>query len=145
MITNYLPKELIQLDAHAETREEIIHQLAELMKSNGILTNGEDFLDKVTTREKTGSTAIGYEVAIPHGKSDGVARPAVAFARLIKPISWEGEDVSFVFLIAVPEAQAGDEHLKILAALSRKLMHEEFRQQLKMSASPSDIIAAIKE
>ncbi len=35
-----------------------------------------------------------------------------------------------VFILAVPEESASNQHLKILAALSRKLMNENFRQEI---------------
>ncbi len=43
----------------------------------------------------------------------------------------EEEDwVNLIFMIAVPESAASDEHLKILATLSRKLMNDDFRNSL---------------
>lgn len=42
----------------------------------------------------------------------------------------DGNPVRAVFMIAVPEAAAGNEHLKILIAISRKLIDEEFRSKL---------------
>jgi fructose-specific phosphotransferase system IIA component len=146
MITNNLQPELILLDVYVKSREEIIDQLAKIMGTKGVFTDPDAYLEQVYKRERNGSTAIGFEVAIPHGKSKGVAKPTVAFARLANPITWDGEEtVSLVFLIAVPEEEAGDEHLKILASLSRKLIHEEFRQLLKTAATKAEIFAALTD
>jgi len=90
---------------------------------------------------------VGFGVAIPHGKTDAVNEPFLGFAKT-KDVEWaapDGKPVDLVFIIGVPEAQAGDEHLRILAKLSRKLMKEEFRQLLRKANSKEDILAAVQE
>ncbi|MNN72416.1 PTS system mannose-specific EIIBCA component [compost metagenome] len=52
--------------------------------------------------------------------------------------------MSMVFMIAVPAENVGNEHLKILVALSRKLIHEEFRQQLLNAKSVDEVIEIVK-
>ena len=57
-------------------------------------------------------------------------------ARLDKPVDWETENndkVDFIIMIAVKEGEGNDLHLQILSKLSRMLMHEEFRAELKNS------------
>lgn len=91
------------------------------------------FYNSVMDREKLSTTGIGFNIAIPHGKSCAVSEPTVAFARLTKGVDWDsldGEPVQIVFLLSVPIASSSNEHLKILAALSRKLMHEDFKGKL---------------
>lgn len=85
-------------------------------------------------REAQGTTGLGEEIAIPHAKTDAVTAPLVGFARSADGIDWgslDGTRTRLVFLIAVPEAAAGDEHLRILALLSRKLMDADFRARLQ--------------
>lgn len=60
----------------------------------------------------------------------------MCFGRTRGPVVWNeesGDTVDLVILIAVPLCEAGDTHMKILANLSRKLMHEEFRDSLRKS------------
>ena len=54
--------------------------------------------------------------------------------------SMDGDPVDLVFLIGVPANDAGSTHLKILAALSRKLMKEEFRDSLRSARTEKDIM-----
>lgn len=146
-INNLMRPEWIMLDMESETREEVIRKLAGLFNKSGILSDMERYIADVFEREKMGSTAIGFDVAIPHGKSDAVMEPAVAFARLSRPIRWEPgkeEQAQLIFLIAVPKEKEGDEHLRILAALSRKLMDDSFRQQLMEVSSPDDILQSLQ-
>ena len=84
-INDLIRPEWIRLDMEGESREEVIRALAGILDRSGILSDKEQYLADVFEREKMGSTAIGFDVAIPHGKSRGVKEPAVAFARLTRP------------------------------------------------------------
>ena len=146
-ISDLIRSEWIRLDMEGESREDVIRRLAGLLDEAGVLSDMEQYIADVFEREKVGSTAIGFDVAIPHGKSDGVKAPAVAFARLTRPIRWEPgkeELAQLVFLIAVPKAMEGNEHLQILAALSRKLIDESFRQQLMEMSSPEEVLQSLQ-
>jgi len=146
-ISDLIRSEWIRLDMEGESREDVIRRLAGLLDEAGVLSDMEQYIADVFEREKVGSTAIGFDVAIPHGKSDGVKAPAVAFARLTRPIRWEPgkeEQAQLVFLIAVPKAMEGNEHLQILAALSRKLIDESFRQQLMEMSSPEEVLQSLQ-
>ena len=146
-INDLIRSEWIRLDMEGESREQVIRDLAGILDRSGILSDMEQYLADVFDREKMGSTAIGFGVAIPHGKSAGVKEPAVAFARLSRPIRWESEkdeQARLVFLIAVPKEKEGNEHLQILAALSRKLIDESFRLRLMELSSPEEVIQALQ-
>jgi fructose-specific phosphotransferase system IIA component len=145
MIAEYLLPDLIQLNVQETSREALMENLVDVMVTKGLVTDAEVYLEDLYTREKQGSTAIGFDVATPHAKSKGVAKPAIALARLAQPIEWDEEKVSLVFLIAVPEEQAGDVHLKMVANLFRKLMHEDFRQSLKTANTAEEILNTIQE
>lgn len=54
--------------------------------------------------------------------------------------SLDGEKVKLIFMIAVPEQYAGNEHLKILQLLSRKLMDDAFREQLLTIRKVEDVL-----
>lgn len=126
-------KELIILDSYLETKEEIIQFLSEKAYNLGYTTNLDNFIGAVRKREEEFSTAVGYGVSIPHGKSEAVNEAFIAFLRLKNPILWDYEGhgpVKLVFLLGVPESKKETLHLKILAQISRKLMDEEFRNNL---------------
>lgn len=146
-ISNLLNKDSIFIGLDAADRNECLDILIEGMNKAGKISNKSVYLDAVLERERKGSTGVGFGVAIPHGKSDGVAKPGLAFARLTKPIDWnslDGKPVEIVFLIGVPEKDAGDEHIKILVAISRKLIHEEFRQKLLNVKTSEDVIEILR-
>jgi len=84
-------------------------------------------------REATVSAGLGDGIAIPHAKTDAVSEPVVVYARSRAGIDWssrDGKPATVLFLIAVLEQAAGDAHLTILGALSRKLVNAQFRSEL---------------
>jgi len=52
----------------------------------------------------------------------------------------EGKPGHRFFLIAVPEAEASNVHLKALSEISRKLMHSEVREGLMNCGSFEDFL-----
>lgn len=141
MMSRLIDEALIRVDLEATSKEEIINQLAELLDVEKRLIDKPGYIKKVMEREEAFPTAIGFRVAIPHGKCNTVKTPSVVFARLRTPIRWsEEEEVEIVFLLAVPEEEASNRHLEILAQLSRKLMHEDFREKLLQLNTKEEII-----
>ncbi|MDQ0159390.1 PTS sugar transporter subunit IIA [Alkalibacillus salilacus] len=142
-----LKKEHVLLDLDASSREESLDELIKVMQNTGVVEDAAVYKEAVLNREAEGSTGIGFGVAIPHGKSTGVSEPGLAFARLTNEVDWQsldGNPVTSVFMIAIPEEQAGNEHLQILSQLSRKLMHEDFRQKLQDASSSDELLAALE-
>ena len=126
-------KELIVLDSDLLNKEDIIRFLGKKAYDLGYTTNLNQYIEAVEKREKEFSTAVGYGVSIPHGKSEAVNEAFIAFMRSKNPILWDEEDhgpVRLIFLIGVPENKKETLHLKILAQISKKLMDEEFRNNL---------------
>ncbi|MDK2902204.1 MAG: fructose system component [Clostridiales bacterium] len=138
---------LIDMNLEANTKEEVIKKLAQMAYKEGRVNDIDRYIEAVLKREAEYSTSVGFGVAIPHGKTDAVNEPFLGFAK-VKGIDWSAPDekpVDLIFIIGVPEAQAGNEHLKILAKLSRRLMKDDFRQLLRQASSKTDILAAVQE
>jgi fructose-specific phosphotransferase system IIA component len=140
-------KNLIKMDLKGITKEDAISELANLLYNNGNLKSIEEFLDEVKRRESLGTTGIGMGIAIPHGKCRAVTKPAVAFGKSSKGILWDsmdGNPVNLVFLLAVPDAGASNQHLQILAMLSRKLIHDEFREGLMKAKDEKELLEMLQ-
>lgn len=128
-------KDLILLNLPANSQEEALTLLAQRAKELNKIGDVDDFKAAVLDREGEYSTAVGFGVAIPHGKTDAVLEPFLMFAR-VKPMDWkalDGNPIDLIFLIGVPQKDAGTLHLQVLAALSRKLMKEEFRNAIRLA------------
>lgn len=138
---------LVNVNVQANNQNEVFEQLGKLMYAEGRVNDFDTYIENVKNREDICSTGIGFSIAIPHGKTDAVNEPTIAFGRLEKPIDWksfDGELVNIVFLLAVPEACKGDVHLRIIANLSRKLIHKDFRESLNSATSPEEVIALVE-
>jgi len=133
---------LIDLDLRAADKFEAIGRLAERMEVHGVLADRTAYLAAVKAREAQTSTGVGMGVAIPHGKTDAVRRPAVALGRTMD-LSWDGEPVQLIFLLAVPANGAATDHLEILAALAQLLLEDGFRRSLLEAATAQDALQTI--
>jgi fructose PTS system EIIA component len=142
-----IEKELLVVDEAFKDKEELIYALSQKANELGKVSHVSHYMQSVLKREKECSTAIGFSVAIPHGKSESVKTPFVAFARPQPFIQWDNneEEIKLVFLIGVPKEHEGTVHLKILANISRKLIDEEFRSSLLKASSKEELYGLLTE
>ncbi|WP_447284634.1 PTS sugar transporter subunit IIA [Klebsiella pneumoniae] len=91
-----------------------------------------------------GSTGFENHIAIPHGKSSGVSRTALAIGRTQHAIPWEtmdGSDVRCVILFAVCLVDQNATHIRLLAQVSGSLADEDIIAKLLVESDPHKIIA----
>lgn len=134
-MSNLINENCIVFDMEGD-KKDIIRTLAGELYKAGRITDAEEFFQDVLAREAIAATFVGFDMGLPHGKTDHVLEASVCFGRTKGPVVWNeetGDTADLVILIAVPLSEAGDTHMKILANLSRKLMHEEFRDSLRKS------------
>ncbi len=132
-LTDITTPDLIDIDLTGSTRDEVIDELIQTLDKQDVLHSAESFKEAIVNREQEGTTGLGMNIAIPHGKSSAVKKPAVVFGIKREGVDWnsmDGTDTKLIFMIAIPKAREGDDHLKILQMLSRRLMNESFREEL---------------
>ena len=134
----------LDLDGAATTKDEAIDQLVSVATAAGRATNPAALRSDVAAREELLPTGIEGGIGIPHARTSGVSEPTVTFGRSTNGIDWGAADgpAHLVFLITVPDG-AGDEHLQILASLSRALMKSEFRDTLLKATDPQVVVDTI--
>lgn len=135
----------VMLHLDAQDKEQALQQLGRKIEATQSLKPGgfDDFMSSIYQRESEFSTAVGHHYAIPHGKSAAVVVPIVAFARLVKPILWDAEEddwVQNIFMIAVPQESAGDEHIRILMKLAGAIMEDDFRERIAVAQNAVQVI-----
>ena len=99
--------------------------------------------EALAEREKLGSTGFGGGVAIPHAKLPGVDQVTAVFARLHQPLHFQAVDglpVDLVMALLSPP-NAGADHLKALARVSRRLRDRTFLAKLRGAGSPDALYA----
>src|SRR6266576_4249671 len=109
--------------------------------------NERSVFEVLLQREKLGTTAVGYGVAIPHGKLPKLEKIFGLFARLERAIDFEamdGQPVDLVFLLLAPEG-AGADHLKALARVSRLLRNQSVCEKLRAASQAAALYALLTE
>ena len=100
-------------------------------------------VDRLGERERLGSTGFGGGIAIPHAKIDGLDHVVGLFARLATPIEFAAIDalpIDLVFVLLSPP-EAGVDHLKALARVSRRMRDRTFVDKLRGAGSADALYA----
>lgn len=124
--------ELIDLDFQASSKQEAIRKLVDMVAKSGRSNDPDQLYADVLIREGQMQTGLEGGIGIPHARSNAVSTPSLAFARLPSGVDFGAADgpADLVFLIAVPSGSDSD-HMKIIASLARKLVHESFKSGLR--------------
>jgi len=142
-LADFLDFDAIKTALPGGSKLSLLQQLANLAGQR----LGQDpatILASLSEREQLGTTGFGQGVAIPHGKIEGLARIYGLFARLAEPVAYkaiDGRPVDLVFLLLSPP-DAGAEHLKALAAISRVTRHAATLEKMR-GARSRDALAAV--
>lgn len=142
-LTEFLDFDAIKPAMPAGNKRSLLQQLASLA-SQRLGVEAKPILETIVEREKLGSTGFGQGVAIPHGKVEGLKQIYCLFVRLSEPVRYkaiDGEPVDLVFLLLSPP-DAGAEHLKALAAISRVVRHAPTLEKMR-GARSRDALAAV--
>ena len=132
-MSSMLDRKAVLYGIDAADKNDVLYRMAEALKEAGKIEDVDAFYKDVQAREQIAPTAIGFDMGLPHGKTDNVMEAGIAFAKMSSPVVWNpetGEEAKVAIMLAVPEQEAGNTHLDLLAKLSRRLIHEDFRNEL---------------
>jgi nitrogen PTS system EIIA component len=143
-LADLIPSAGVSIDLGASSRKQALQAMSELAAS---LTGqaARTVFDAVLQRERLGSTGVGQGVAIPHARLSGMNEVVGIFARLRTPVDFEsidGRPADLIFMLLAPE-NAGAEHLKALARVSRLLRREDVRQRLRAAPNADAVYAVL--
>ena len=143
LLSEFLDFDAIKTALPAGNKRSALQQLAQLAAQR-LGADAPAILASLTEREQLGSTGFGQGVAIPHGKVEGLTRIYGQFARLSEPVDYkaiDGRKVDLVFLLLSPP-EAGADHLKALAAVSRVIRDGSTLEKMR-GARSRDALAAV--
>lgn len=143
-ITDLLKKEGIKIGASAVDKADAIDQLIALHEVSGNLKDVSAYKEGILARESQSTTAIGMEIAIPHAKSEAVAKPALTAMTLPEGVDYgapDGNPCKLLFMIAA--TTDGDVHLEVLARMMQMLMDTDFTNDLKQAKTPEEFLEII--
>ncbi|MZG30815.1 MAG: PTS sugar transporter subunit IIA [Nitrospinae bacterium] len=146
-IADILKKDSIIPDLKGANKEEVLREITDFLKTQDLVKDKEALLKTLIEREKLGSTGIGENVAIPHGKSDELSQIVTVFARSLNGVDFEALDqkpVHFVCMVIAPSNSTG-QHLKALARISRIFKNQNLRDGILNLKDADEIYSLLLE
>lgn len=137
---------LVDLDLEAPDRRAATRQLTQRLAAQGRVTDIDGFLADVAAREQQMPTGIEGGIGIPHARSAHVTAASLAFGRSKAGVDFGAADgpAHLIFLIAAPQG-GGSEHMTILAALARRLVHASFREALATAGDAQAVVDVVRK
>ena len=144
-IQDILQKNAVIINLEAPNKTELLTQMAKYLASLYDLKDQALVVQKILDREAEMSTGIGYGIAIPHARIDGIDRVYMIAARSVKGIEFDAIDeqpVHLVFMMLSP-SNASSQYTQILSSLSRIMSYEEVRKGLIETDDPEKFLSVI--
>lgn len=134
--SDLLLPDAVRVGASAATKRALFTQFGQVAR-DALALDAEEVADRLAAREKLGATGFGGGVAIPHAKLPGLRQVSGMLIRLAQPIEFKAVDdlpVDLAFALLSP-TDAGAEHLKALASVSRRLRDGRLVAKLRGAGS----------
>jgi len=134
----------VKVVGKATSKKRLFQDLGEIAVASFGLNNN-DVVDALLERESLGPTGVGHGVALPHARIAGLDRVVGVFLRLEKPLDFDAVDrqpVDLVFSLLAP-LDAGVEHLKALALVSRTMRDSAICSKLRANSDPATLHAIL--
>jgi mannitol/fructose-specific phosphotransferase system IIA component len=132
-----LTKEAVRVGLSAASRSDAIQEAGELLVEIGAVEPA--YVDAMHEREKSLSSFVGEDFALPHGTDASrkfIKRPAVAFLQYPEGIDWDGDHVRACIAIAA----RSDEHTDVMARLAQILLDADKAELLRTTTDPQDVL-----
>ncbi len=141
-----LKPEAVRVLSAASSKKRLFHELGSIAElAYGVKQS--DAIDALQERESLGPTGVGHGVALPHARLKGVNEVVGALVLLEKPIDFDAVDrqpVDLAFALFAP-VDAGVEHLKALALVSRTLRNPDICAKLRANNDPATLYTIVTE
>ncbi len=143
-ISQLLDPARITLSLPAAKRTTAIHDVARMLETHPDVVDFPGFYQELLARDRLDTTSLGNGVALPHARTEHVARIVVAVGRCDAGVAYEeGEDpVRLIFLLGTPKSNPGD-YLMLVGSLCRLIKDPSNREALFTAPTPEAFIAAI--
>jgi PTS system nitrogen regulatory IIA component len=143
-LVNLLGPNSVRVLAQVASKKRLFQELGD-MAAAAYGLNAATVVDCLQERETLGPTGVGHGIALPHARIQDLDRIVAVFVRLEKPLDYESVDrqpVDLVFGLLAPK-DAGVEHLKALALISRTMRDAATCTKLRANTDPAKIHAML--
>ncbi len=119
-IHNLLMQDMVIPELEFQDSEGVLREMVRFLKSKNKIAKEKELYERLSQREKLGSTAIGGGVAIPHCKLKEAKNPVVMLAISNKGVDFHSLDgkPSHIFFLVVSSPDNPSLNLQILAAIA---------------------------
>lgn len=100
----------------------------------------DDVYEGLLSRERLGSTGIGFGIAIPHCRLAKLRETVAVILRLDHGIDFDTTDkvpVDIILVLLAPE-DSSEEHLKLLADIAEHFSQNNFRNLVRETRDPHE-------
>lgn len=146
-IKSLITSDLVCLDLKAKNKQDVLIEMAELLKNARCISDKDLYLADVWEREKLGSTGFENGIAIPHAKSSTVIKPAVAVGISHTGIEYDADDgqpSDIFFMLASPDG-GDNHHIEVLAQISSKLIEDGFIDKLRAAKTAEEAVQLLTQ
>ena len=146
-LKSVLSKETVSLHLKGTTKEEIIHELLDILVTANKIQDREAALNAVMERESKMSTGMKHGIAIPHGKSAAVQDLVACIGISDSPVEFDALDGQpcRIFIMTLSPVEKTGPHLQFLAEVSLLFKSSEKRTEILAARSPEAILNILAE
>lgn len=141
-----LKPEAVRVFSAISSKKRLMHELGGIAEAAyGI--DHTTAVDALQERESLGPTGVGHGVALPHARIDGLEKVVGVMVLLETPLDFDSVDrqpVDLAFALFAPR-DAGVEHLKALALVSRTLRDPSICAKLRSNNDPATLYTILTE
>ena len=141
-----LRSEAVKTMGSTSSKKRLFQELGDLAQTTHGLQAAE-VCAALQERESLGPTGVGQGIALPHARLSGLDQVLGLFMRLDRPIDFDSVDrqpVDLIFGLLAPQ-DAGVEHLKALALVSRTMRDATLCTKLRANTDPMTLHTILTE
>ncbi|MDC7231766.1 MAG: PTS sugar transporter subunit IIA [Spirochaetales bacterium] len=146
-ILDLVTEDCIKVPLESTRKNDLLHEMIDLLKEAGKISDPDAIYQVVRAREDQGSTGLGEGIAIPHAKTDAVTDITLAIGISPQGIDFEsldGEDAKVFFMILAPPDKSGL-HIEALSEVARLTRSAAFMRTLIHSETPAEVVELFQE
>ncbi len=145
-LNGILRTEAVRTLSSTGSKKRLFHEVGDVASLvHGV--NASEVAAALQERESLGPTGVGKGIALPHARMDGLTDVIGIFLRLEKPLDFDAVDrqpVDLVFALLAPQ-DAGVEHLKALALVSRTMRDADLCTKLRANTDSATLHTLLTE
>ncbi|PRY23065.1 phosphotransferase IIA-like nitrogen-regulatory protein PtsN [Aliiruegeria haliotis] len=145
-LSSILRPDAVKVISETSSKKRLFQRLGDAAASAYGL-DSETAVEALLERESLGPTGVGNGIALPHARMNGATGVTGVFFKLERALDFDSVDrqpVDLVFALFAPE-DAGVEHLKALALISRTMRDSSVCSKLRANGDPTTLHTVLTE